>query len=352
MSVPNQNLNVIKSLPEWMLKGYSYQGGVNMADLIIQKGGVWYAKCTYKGVRLRGSLKTKDRGEAIERLVELQLMVREGVYQYHKIQFDSLAEKYDPQIDRKNKLANLDNHLKPAFQGKRLSEIDVQAWAKTIAGKYKESTALAIIRVARELGFPIDYKALPLIPNKKFDGTQILTEELALKILDTLGKGPRSKKYQAICRVAMYSTLPLSDLLHLRKKDVVFSGPADHGITYIRRKTRYKNKPALFVPMTNKLREAFKSLPTPLADDGYWFPRFKADAVSNTVGRAFKKCGWHHGSAMHNFRHFGACHLIRHGVPLPTITELMGHSNYDTTLIYARTDREKLIEGVKKFDAK
>ena len=348
-----ENLNMVNSLPEWMVKGKSYQGGYVMGDdLIEKKGKWWYANCTYRGVRLRDSLKTTDRQTAIEHLFELQLLVREGRYQYHKLKFDALADDYAPKIDRANKLRNLKVHLMPAFKGKRLSEIDIQAWAGKISAKYKKSTTIAILGVAKDLGFKVDYQALTLNEGKTFDGSQILSEEMGLDVLDILASSARTKKYTGICRVAMYSTLSQTDLLHLRKMDVCLKGPSDHGITYIRRKTRHRNKPAIFIPMTDKLREAFKAIPTPINNDGLWFPDLNPDNVSSAAVNAFIKSGWPHGKGMHNFRHFGACYLIREGVPLATITELMGHSNFDTTLIYARTDREKLIEGVKKFDAK
>jgi len=320
-----------------------------MADLIIKKGKVWYANCTYMKVLLRQSLKTTDQQIAIDRIAEIFMLIREGRYQFYLIRFDELVEKYDPKIDRKNKLRNLKNHLIPEFKGKRLSEIDIQAWAVKICEKYVESTALAIIRIAPELGFQIDYKSLVLKPGKKFDGSQIVSEEMANAVIQNLASGPRRKKYKGIAHVAMYSTMPLSDLLHLTKAQIVFRGE-EAGITYTRRKTRYKNKPPLFVPMTNKLREAFRGLPVPISGDGLWFPGMLHEAVSQAVGRAFVASGWVHGRAMHNFRHFGACYLIKQGVALTTIQELMGHSDFKTTLIYARTDRETLKEGVKKFD--
>lgn len=324
-----------------------------MADEIVMRGGYWYAKeRKFEGVLIRyQSLKTVDEDEARQRLFEIKMLIRQGVYQKFHIKFDKLVEQYNPQIDRDNKLRNLKIHLIPEFSGKRISDIDIQAWAENIAKNKKESTALAILRVAKELGFEIDYKALTFTQGRRFDGTQILTDELAYKAIDILQAGPRSRKYAGLVKVAMFSTMPVSDLLALRKKDVVLSGSGDHGITYTRRKTAYKNKPAIFVPMSNNLREAFASIPTPISEDGYWFPRWSVEAISQAVSRSLKKAGWTHSGGIHNFRHFGACKLIREGVPLTTIKELMGHSDFNTTLIYARVDREKLIEGAKKFDA-
>lgn len=320
-----------------------------MADLITLRGKYWYASCSYMKQQLRDSLKTPDKQIAIERLQELFLMVREDRYRFYKSKFDDLVKKYNPQSDRENKLRNLRIHLIPEFSGKRLHEINVQEWAEKIAAKFTKSTALHIMRPATGMGLEINYKDIIFKEGKKFDGTQILSETLALEILEKLKSGSRTRKYHGICHVAMYSTMPLADLLHLTKDQVILKGE-DAGITYTRRKTRHLDKPPIVVPMMNKLREAFKGVPTPLADDGLWFPNMNNTTISSIVGRAFRACGWVHGRAMHNFRHFGACYLIKQGVALTTIQELMGHSDFNTTLIYARTDRETLKEAMRKFD--
>lgn len=54
----------------------------------------------------------------------------------------------------------------------------------------------------------------------------------------------------------------------------------------------------------------------------------------------------------HMFRHSRALHLYRKGVPLPLISEWLGHSNLETTLIYAYADTEmKRIAIEKATDA-
>jgi len=320
-----------------------------LADLIILREGYWYANCSYKKQHLRDSLKTPDKRIAIQRLQYLFLLVDEGRYKFYKLKFDDMDLEYDPKVNRKNKLGIVKNHLRPEFQGKRLHEIDIQAWADKIVEERIGSTARSFLTVAVEMGFKINYEKFNFKKGKKFDGTQILSEEMAFKFLDRLKAAPRLKQYYGICHVALYSTMPLSDLLHLTKYQVVFSGE-DAGITYTRRKTRHLGKPALFIPMTNKLRQAFRGIPVPISDEGRWFPPMVTSTVSSAVGRNLKDSGWLHGSAMHVFRHFGACYLIKQGVDLTTIRELMGHSDFKTTLIYARTDRETLKQGVRRFD--
>jgi site-specific recombinase XerD len=50
----------------------------------------------------------------------------------------------------------------------------------------------------------------------------------------------------------------------------------------------------------------------------------------------------------HMFRHSRALNLYRKGVPLPLISEWLGHSNLETTLIYAYADTEMKRDAIEK----
>lgn len=52
--------------------------------------------------------------------------------------------------------------------------------------------------------------------------------------------------------------------------------------------------------------------------------------------------------APHMFRHSRALSLYRKGVPLPLIAEWLGHSNLETTLIYAYADTEMKRAAIEK----
>lgn len=53
----------------------------------------------------------------------------------------------------------------------------------------------------------------------------------------------------------------------------------------------------------------------------------------------------------HMWRHSRAIHLYRKGVPLPLISEWLGHSNLETTLIYAYADTEMKRTAIEKATA-
>jgi hypothetical protein len=111
-----------------------------MSSEIIRRGkeGIYYANVTYMGIRLRDRLKTVNRDEVQRRLIELKLAVERGDYQKAKQTFDDLVENYKPRSERKALILRV--HLLPEFSGKKISEIDVDAWANDQAERHPEST--------------------------------------------------------------------------------------------------------------------------------------------------------------------------------------------------------------------
>ena len=52
---------------------------------------------------------------------------------------------------------------------------------------------------------------------------------------------------------------------------------------------------------------------------------------------------------LHTLRHTFASHLVMNGVDLPTVKKLMGHSDIETTMIYAHLSQDHLSEAVGKL---
>ncbi len=52
---------------------------------------------------------------------------------------------------------------------------------------------------------------------------------------------------------------------------------------------------------------------------------------------------------IHTLRHTFASHLVMNGVDLPTVKRLMGHTDIQTTMIYAHLAPEHLSDAVNKL---
>ena len=73
--------------------------------------------------------------------------------------------------------------------------------------------------------------------------------------------------------------------MKLRKRDI----DLNEGISVIAGR---KIKSAVFIPMHQKLRDAFNFIKVvPTGDDDLWFPDFRGDTVGVGIKRGFKKAG-------------------------------------------------------------
>jgi site-specific recombinase XerD len=68
-----------------------------------------------------------------------------------------------------------------------------------------------------------------------------------------------------------------------------------------------------------------------------------ASAVSAIVSRAFRRSGIEHVSTgAHTLRHSLATHLVARRMPLKSIADVLIHKSIETTMVYARLDRQRL----------
>ena len=104
------------------------------------------------------------------------------------------------------------------------------------------------------------------------------------------------------------------------------------------------------VPVHHALDGLVRSMPL----SGFWFTSPTAEhisgkAVSDAVGDLMRRCGVH--NTPHGLRHFYATELVRAGVNLRIVQELMRHESPATTAIYARVDMGQMRAALELLPA-
>lgn len=78
--------------------------------------------------------------------------------------------------------------------------------------------------------------------------------------------------------------------------------------------------------------------------------RLSAGAVSAIVARAFRRSGIQHVSnGAHTLRHSLATHLVARRMSLKSIADVLIHKSIETTVLYARLDRQRLTEVARAW---
>ncbi|MFX1571412.1 MAG: site-specific tyrosine recombinase/integron integrase [Promethearchaeota archaeon] len=157
----------------------------------------------------------------------------------------------------------------------------------------------------------------------------------------------KSKRYYLIVRL-LYSTMArVSELCNIKIRDIDF----ERG--YIR--LRGKGNKERIVPVDHKTLEIFEEhLKNRIKYDleDHLLVNTRNQKLSPRVVQADikiikEKCGFPDSKIItpHIFRHTGATHLRRSGMDISELQDILGHSNPNTTRIYAKNDISKLKES-------
>ena len=77
----------------------------------------------------------------------------------------------------------------------------------------------------------------------------------------------------------------------------------------------------------------------------------RPNSVSSVVSLLFRRLGLPKGASLHSLRHSHGSHLVADGVPLPVVSERLGHSSVRTTAdVYAHALRGQDDEAALRWD--
>lgn len=149
--------------------------------------------------------------------------------------------------------------------------------------------------------------------------------------------------FKMAAAIYVYTGIRRKELLNLQARDIDLV----NGTIWIR---HTKSKRDRQVPINDHLRGMIVELKI---DIGPLFPRWRrADTMSHLFSKYAKKAGIKidRKITLHSLRHSFGTHLRLQGVQLDEIQKLLGHSNIQTTMIYAKVVDETLKKATNKLN--
>ena len=189
-----------------------------------------------------------------------------------------------------------------------------------------------------------------IITRPPFDGFELEKTELKNKSLtndelDLLMKTPLKSGTQRFIRdMFLFSTftgLAYADLHKLSWKDIITEDDGSLWISANRQKSHTEfNVKLLNIPI--QIMEYYKGL----APDGKVFPHMSLGQVNVGLKRIARNCGINRVLSYHMARYTFASQIcLSQGVPIESVSRMLGHTNIKTTQIYAKVTDDMLAKG-------
>ncbi len=181
----------------------------------------------------------------------------------------------------------------------------------------------------------------------KFNKTerQFLTEREIKLIQETTFTEPSYEKIKDLFLFACYTGLSYIDVKELRSDHLVIGRDGGDWLFTKREKTEESLKIPL-LPIAKKIIEKYKEN-VDIKARGRLLPIYSNHMINRTLKDIADACGIHKNLTFHVARHtFATAITLSNGVPIETVSKLLGHSKLSTTQIYARVLEKKIGEDM------
>lgn len=145
-----------------------------------------------------------------------------------------------------------------------------------------------------------------------------------------------------------YTGIPYGDMCLLTQDDLETAEDGAVWIKASRRKTKIDyDVPLLDLPL--HILDKYRNT----APDGRLLPMYSNRELNRQIKRIARMCGIERRLVFHAGRHTYATEItLSHGVPLETVSRMLGHSRVTTTQIYAKVTDDKIDTDTGTLDKK
>lgn len=181
-------------------------------------------------------------------------------------------------------------------------------------------------------------------PKKAKTLPKVLTKLEVISILKSLD----NIKHKAIIATIYSSGLRRSELINLRKQDIVF----EDKILVIRGSKGKKDRISVLSDALTIVLIKYLEMHKP----NYWLfegparKQYGATSISKILDRAARKAGIERKVTPHMLRHSFATHLLEQGVDIRYIQTILGHESTKTTEIYTHVSKKSLANISSPLD--
>lgn len=179
---------------------------------------------------------------------------------------------------------------------------------------------------------------------------QFLTERDLGLIEETIFKDATVERIKDLFVFACYTGLSYVDVQEL-KADHLVKGIDGNDWLYTK---RTKTDEPLKIPLLPKAKEIIDKYRNErsLVEQGRLLPIYSNQMMNRTLKEIAKACGIRKKITFHTARHtFATAITLSNGVPIETVSKLLGHTKLSTTQIYARVVEKKVGEDMQNLMA-
>lgn len=211
-----------------------------------------------------------------------------------------------------------------------------------------------IVLVNRAIRLALHRRIITRPPFEGFEleKTELKNKSLTNDELDLLMQTPLKSGTQRFIRdMFLFSTftgLAYVDLHKLSWKDIITEDDGSLWISTNRQKSHTEfNVKLLNIPI--QIMEYYKGL----APDGKVFPHMSLGQVNVGLKRIARNCGINRALSFHQARYTFASQIcLSQGVPIESVSRMLGHKHIQTTQRYARLNNEKISNDMQQLSAR
>lgn len=185
---------------------------------------------------------------------------------------------------------------------------------------------------------------------KKEETTRgFLTKEEIRMLMDGKLKNAKQELYRDLYLFCAFTGLSFSDMRNLREENIRTYFDNHEWININRQKDRVWNRISSLLNLPRRIIEKYRGL----CEDGRIFPVPHYMTCLYGIRAVAKRCGITKHLTWHQSRHTAATTVfLSNGVPIETVSSMLGHKSIKTTQIYAKITKEKLNQDMENLVAR